>query len=89
MRARFALVWRTGRFEYVPRVVFQQILYDLWKESWRARRCPRCGSYFVADRPARLYCSSDCGNTERALRNADYWRDHKDKINAARRKGKR
>jgi hypothetical protein len=87
--AQFAPIWHTSRFEYRPRVVFQQILYELWKQSWRARRCPRCRRYFVADRPARLYCSRDCGSTERAVRNADYWREHKEKINAARRKGNR
>ena len=84
--AVFVPLWRAGRFEYQPTSEFQRILYALWRESWRAKRCPRCRGYFVATQPGRLYCSVDCGDSERAVRNAEYWADHKGRINAARRR---
>jgi hypothetical protein len=88
--ADFAPVWDTGSFKYRPATEFQRVLHALWKQSWRARRCLRCARYFVAAKPAPpKYCSDDCRNLQRALVNAEYWAENKDKINAARRKGKK
>jgi hypothetical protein len=39
---------------------FQSGIYYLMQERWRARVCPQCRKYFVADKVARRYCSTDC-----------------------------
>ncbi len=37
-------------------------------EVRRLRRCPACGSYFLASRPDRVWCSPACGNRVRVAR---------------------
>lgn len=71
------LNWAKGTLDYVPRMTgrFQDALWRLFQASWRAKVCPQCGSYFVADRTAQRYCSTDCRdivNRENQLR---YWRE--------------
>jgi hypothetical protein len=85
--ADFTPVWSTGRFEYRAKAEFHRVLYALWRESWRARRCPQCSRYFVAATPKQKCCSQACRNLQRSLKNAQYWAENKDEINAGRRKG--
>jgi hypothetical protein len=52
---------------------YQLAVMFLAMESWRARFCGVCGSYFVADKPARRFCSIECSaKGRRASRNA-WW----------------
>jgi predicted RNA-binding Zn ribbon-like protein len=37
-------------------------------DAERLRRCPRCGTFFLAARPDRLWCSASCGNRARVAR---------------------
>jgi hypothetical protein len=66
--------WSAGRFEYHPDTQFRLAFYLLFRQSWRARQCPRCGRYFVADKPPQRYCSSRCYGAAKQQRDLYYWR---------------
>ena len=66
--------WRSGIFIYRPLNAFQNALYLLFRESWRARVCPSCERFFIADKAARMYCTSRCSGEARRRRDLDWWR---------------
>ena len=66
--------WRSGEFRYYPQKDFQRAVYLLFLQSWRAKLCVRCGRYFIADRPPRLYCSTGCNGQAKRKRDLDWWR---------------
>lgn len=81
--------WQRGEFHYEPRNNFQKAVHLLWRQSWRAKVCRRCRSYFVADKPAQLYCSVACFSEEKKERGRVWWREHGDEWRADDQKGKR
>jgi hypothetical protein len=56
-----------------PAGAFQQAVYLLWLERWRARVCPACSRFFVADKPAQRYCSTRCYGKAKARRSLDWY----------------
>lgn len=89
-RARLTPKWGHGRFDYKSESMFQEAVWKLWHESWRAKTCALCSRYFIAGKPPQLYCSTRCAGVARERRNADYWSEHKVRINRKRaRKSKR
>lgn len=75
-RATILANWQTGELDYLARNRFQRALYLLCKESWRARTCARCSAYFIAQKPAQLYCSVVCSNEARRHRGGQWWKHH-------------
>ena len=75
-RATILANWQTGELEYQARNDFQRALYLLCKESWRARTCAHCSAYFIAQKPAQLYCSTVCSNEAKRHRGGQWWKDH-------------
>lgn len=75
--------WKSGGFSYSPHYDFQRALYLLFRESWRARTCAKCSTYFVAQRPAQLYCSTACSGGVKRERTLKWWRDKGAKRRAA------
>ena len=67
--------WTAGELVYVPSNEFQRALCLLWRESWRAKVCAKCSTYFVADKPAQLYCSTACSSGVKRERTLKWWRD--------------
>jgi len=67
--------WRTGNFRYKPDTDFRRAVYLLFRQSWRAKVCPRCHRYFVADKPPQLYCSTKCYGEAKKDRDLEYWRN--------------
>jgi hypothetical protein len=67
--------WATGQFEYRPACDFQRALHLLFRNSWRAKVCARCRKCFVADKPAQLYCGSECYEHIKLLRSRVWWRE--------------
>jgi len=80
--------WTTGELAYVPGKGndFQRALYLLLRESWRAKVCAKCSTYFVASKPAQLYCSTACSGGVKRERTLKWWRDVGAKRRAARAK---
>ncbi len=63
----------TGEIQYRPATSFQQAVYALLKNGWRARVCEDCGNYFVADKPAQRFCSTRCGKERKKRYDKLYW----------------
>lgn len=74
--ARGGLDWRTGRFLYEPECEFQAALYAIVLNSWKAKVCSHCSRFFVADKPAQLYCSTRCAGEAKRARGQEWWREH-------------
>lgn len=80
--------WQRGEFQYRPKNNFQAAIYLLWRQSWRAKSCRWCRKYFVADKPAQMYCSVECAGAEKKERGRAWWKGHGKKWRAKRLKAK-
>jgi hypothetical protein len=67
--------WKSGSFKFNPQNDFQGALYLLFRESWRAKVCAKCSSYFIAEKPARLYCSVECSNSSHRKAALKWWKE--------------
>jgi hypothetical protein len=66
--------WMAGDLAYIPSNEFQTALYLLFQESWRAKVCAKCSTYFVASKPAQLYCGTACSGGVKRARTLKWWR---------------
>ena len=64
----------SGEIVWHFRSEFQQTLFELMRIRWRAKICTQCGKYFVADKTAQTYCSTNCAEDSHRARQNDYWR---------------
>ena len=60
------IVWKFG-------CQFQTAIYYLMQERWRARVCPWCSKYFVADKATRKYCSVECPEVRKRKQARGYY----------------
>ncbi len=63
----------TGNIGWEFGCQFQTAVYHLVQERWRATSCPECRKYFVADKAARRYCSTNCYEERRRTHVLDYY----------------
>jgi len=75
--------WKAGHFSYLPENEFQRAFYLLFVEHWRAKVCARCSTYFVAQKPAQLYCSVGCSNAAHGTAALKWWREKGAQLRAA------
>lgn len=68
-----APTWGAGTFSYAPDNDFQRAVYQLFLESWRAKTCSRCSKYFIAGKPAQIYCSTTCSGGVKLARARKWW----------------
>jgi hypothetical protein len=74
--ARFWVDWSARTVDYISYVDFQRAVWLLFCESWRARVCPLCKLYFVAEKPSQKFCSTTCSNRSRLASNLNWWNKH-------------
>jgi hypothetical protein len=67
--------WKRGEFTYSAQNDFQRAVYLLFRESWRAKVCANCSTFFVAEKPAQLYCSVQCSSASHRTAALKYWRE--------------
>jgi hypothetical protein len=67
-------IWGLASFSYGPVNDFQKAVYQLFMESWRAKVCSRCSKYFIAQKPAQIYCSTKCSGGVKRARSLEWWR---------------
>jgi hypothetical protein len=67
-------LWKYGDFAFVPENDFQRAVYILFRQSWRARICPRCQMYFVARRPKQTFCGTGCSAGSRLASKLKWWK---------------
>jgi hypothetical protein len=71
--ARLRPEWESGDFLYGSVNNFQRAFYLLFRESWRARVCPQCATYFVGEKPRQKFCSLSCSNRSRRASNLNWY----------------
>ena len=75
----FSPSWPSGEFVYAPQNDFQATLFSLFRESWRAKICSQCERYFIAGKPAQMYCSLGCTKEIKRRRNLEWWHNEGDR----------
>ncbi len=65
--------WISGNFVYYAQSEFHLALYSLFRESWRARTCPRCNLQFVARKPKQIFCGTVCSAGSRLATKREWW----------------
>lgn len=65
--------WQTGSFDYVPGCQFQEAVYALMCDSWRAKVCEMCERYYIADKSRQRYCSVPCSVAAQSKAQLAYW----------------
>jgi len=70
---------------------YHDVIQWLPGQSWRVKRCKyeKCGKYFIAEHPKRLFCTNDgdssCFWAYRKAYQQKHWEDHSDSVNEHRR----
>jgi hypothetical protein len=54
------LGWKSEKPSYEGLCDFQEAVWLLWSQKWRARVCKQCQAYFVAEKKHQLYCNAEC-----------------------------
>lgn len=70
--------WSCGDFFILPENDFQRAIYLLFRQSWRARVCSRCETYFTANRPNQPFCGVACSLEVSRARKREWWEKHGD-----------
>jgi hypothetical protein len=68
---------------------YQRAVMFLGVEPWRARFCGQCGNRFVADKPARRFCSSICSTRARKASRMNWWKREGEEWRAKRKPSRR
>ena len=71
--AQFFADWDERTFRYRALCDFQQALYLLFQESWRARVCKSCSAKFIAKRATSVYCTTDCSDGAKRELKRNWW----------------
>jgi hypothetical protein len=87
--AQFFADWDEGTFHYRGMCHFQRALFLLFRESWRARVCEKCGYKFVARRVAQRYCTRECSESKQKELKRRWWNEHGEEWRKRRMKSKR
>lgn len=66
--------WQSGEITLAFNIDFQRALFALMKDHWRAKVCPECSRYFIANKTAQAYCSSECYGESKRKRALSWWR---------------
>jgi hypothetical protein len=78
--------WGSGAFLFNPLTDFQKAAYILFRESWRARVCPLCSGFFIAQRAPQIYCSPTCYGMTKRRRGHEWWNQNGKEWRAQRKK---
>jgi hypothetical protein len=71
--AKLVFDWQRSAIFPEFRTKFQATIYNLMRQSWRAKICRNCQSYFVADKPAQVHCSHECYVEIKNKKSLDHW----------------
>jgi hypothetical protein len=67
--------WNSGSVLYASHTDFQRAVWSLFLESWRAKVCPQCSTYLIAEKAPQIYCSVTCSNRAHQLSSLKHWRE--------------
>lgn len=83
--SEFVPDWRSGGVILQSHVRAQRAIYELMRQSWKARVCRICPKYFIADKPATFFCSVQCAAEGKKQRDREIWRTRGSAARVARR----
>ena len=66
-------VWGSIDVRFFARGDFEAALWALFRESWRARICGQCKHFFIADKAAQKYCSTNCNGAAKRGQRLSWW----------------
>lgn len=64
----------SGQITWEFGCAFQESIYELMQQRWRAMVCPECGKYFLADKSNQKFCSTKCFGEVKRKRALEHWR---------------
>ena len=67
--------WGAGVIRFVSNTNFQRAIWLLFCELWRAKVCPSCSAYFIAEKSAQNYCSISCSSRAHQSNSLKWWRE--------------
>jgi hypothetical protein len=67
------MLWGYGDFLLLTQNDFSRAFYLLFRQSWRARVCPRCKMFFIARKPKQTFCGTSCSAGSRLASNRKWW----------------
>lgn len=67
--------WSSGTVEYISQIDLQRAVWLLFRESWRAKVCPKCSAYFLVQKSAQIYCSLSCSNSAHQASSLRWWKE--------------
>jgi hypothetical protein len=70
----FSPDWNAGAINFTSMLDFQRAVWLLFRQSWRAKVCQKCGTYFLVRKPAQLYCSLSCSNAVHRASSLNWWK---------------
>lgn len=73
--AYFWLDWSARTVAYVSHIDFQRAVWLLFRDSWRAKVCPKCSAYFLVQKSAQMYCSLSCSNAVHQASSLRWWKE--------------
>jgi hypothetical protein len=73
-RLPVSMLWDDGDFYLAPENDFQRAFYLLFRQSWRARTCRRCTSFFIARKPKQKFCGTACSAGSRLAAKRKWWK---------------
>jgi hypothetical protein len=74
-RVQIGTLWKRGDFSFIPdNNDFQKAFYLLFRQSWRARVCPRSKRFFVARKPKQIFCTTRCSAGNRNASKRSWWK---------------
>jgi len=86
--AQFFPEWSARTVDYISQLDFQRAVWLFFRESWRAKVCPKCSTYFFVQKSAQLYCSVGCSNAAHNASSLRWWNEEGSRRRAAGRKTK-
>jgi hypothetical protein len=91
LRPAIAADFGAGKWEPRPRNLLDVLAISLMRSRTMLYRCerPECQRYFVKEHSRDRYCSYSCGKEMRKSGQDRWQREHRDKVNAKRRKQKK
>jgi hypothetical protein len=90
--APITLDWRRGQIVYDPRTEFQRAIYQLFRQSSRAKICGNSdcpAPYFFATKATQRYCSDKCAELFQREWKRRWWAEHGDQWRRSRRRSRR
>jgi len=67
--------WESGELLCELGTDFQRAVYELFRQSWRARICRECQKLFIAAKHPQMFCSIQCSTAVKLRRNRAFWKN--------------